>query len=121
MPQFNSEREAGSYGQTFVPDSPRVDLFEDAREPAAPETEIETKQDERPGLAELSSQPAPERKTEPRSFFQQAVRRRKSTPERLVQAEMELEQVRVMRNDLAEADLEFVAVARKRIEARLRR
>lgn len=112
LPQFNAEREVGSIGQTFVPDTPRVDLFEDARAPAAPETEADEEQ--HPGLEELAGQSAPEQKAEPRSFFQQAVRRRKSTPERLVQAEMELEQVRVMRNDLAEADLEFVAVARKR-------
>lgn len=116
LPQFNAERATGIFGRTSVPESPRVDLFKDAhvREPETPEIEDET--GERPGIAELTQEPEaePELKPERRSFFQQAVRKRKSTPERLVQAEMELEQVQVMRNDLTEADLEFVAVARKR-------
>ena len=80
--------------------------------------QIEAEAIDRPGIAELTSLPASEPKValkpERPSFFQQAVRKRKSTPERVVQAEMELEQVQVMRNDLTEADLEFVAVARKR-------
>jgi hypothetical protein len=116
LPQFNAERAAGSFGRTAVPEAPRVDLFTNAREPEAPEIEAEAS--DRPGIAELTSLPASEPKValkpERPSFFQQAVRKRKSTPERVVQAEMELEQVQVMRNDLTEADLEFVAVARKR-------
>ena len=116
LPQFNTDRSVGSFERTSTPESPRVDLFNDASEPEAPEVEAEAS--DHPGIAELTrqaeSEPALEQEPERRSFFQQAVRKRKSTPERLVQAEMELEQVQVMRNDLTEADLEFVAVARKR-------
>lgn len=116
LPQFNVDRAAGSFGRTVVPESPRVDLFDDARKPEA--REIEVSGDDRPGIAELTSAPVTEPASEPeperRSFFHQAVRKRKSSPERLVQAEMKLQQLQVMRNDLTEADLEFVAVARKR-------
>lgn len=120
LPQFNAGRAPGSYGRTFVPESPRADLFDDAREPGARGIDVE--RNDRPGIAELAGavlpeleqERTPEPEPERRSFFQQAVRKRKSSPERLVQAEMELQQVQVMRNDLTEADLEFVAVARKR-------
>ncbi len=106
LPKFNEDR-VGSFHRTTLPAEPREDLFPNARKS---ELEVaEVRGPEQP--AEPAAVQAPLLDESPRPVYRQAVRRRKLTQERLEQAELELQQVRVVRNDLEEADLDVVAVA----------
>lgn len=126
LPKFNEDR-VGRFERTTVPVEPRLDLFpvERAPEPGPqlePDRELEAEAfaggGDEPAVAEArAAQEEMERAAEQRTFFQQAVRKRKPTQARLEQAELELERVRVVRNSLEESDLELVAVAGRRRNA----
>ncbi len=123
LPKFNEDR-VSRFERTSPPPSPRADLFQTKRTPA-PEVATTTERELGPevfgdvsegrsGMEESAAQPEMTQEEVSRPFFQQAVRKRKPTQARLQQAELELERVRVVRNDLEDSDLELVAVAARR-------
>ncbi len=121
LPKFNEDR-VSRFELTAEPPATRVDLFQSEPTPG-PERELDPAvfgggAEERGDLEEVAPQAEIPQEEAPRAFFQQAVRKRKPTQARLQQAELELERVRVVRNDLEDSDLELVPVAAKRRKAR---
>jgi hypothetical protein len=113
LPKFGSPRFAGR-----VPEEKSMVQTEFLQEPAvASETEILP---ERPNIAERPLFQAPAQPVaEPRkrswfSFFRLKWFRTQKSREELVQSELSLEKVRVLRNDLADSDLQLVLKRKKK-------
>ena len=103
-----------------MPVAPRLDLFQDEREATPESAQIGPRLEDEghPHLREIAKAAEPEAETSSSPIFQQAVRRRKPSREQLEQTELELEQVRVVRNSLEEEDFEFVSPDRDRRKGR---
>jgi len=116
LPRFNEDR-AQRFERTTVPAAPRLDLFADERQATPEPVQIgpRLEEDGHPHLEEIAAEAEPRAEVPPQPTFQQAVRKRRPSRERLEQAELELEQVRVVRNSLEEEDLEFVSPERGKL------